>query len=93
MSPYKAMKEVNHEVPFRLESVARTTSPEGSDGVWYRYVIAQGTNQITGTRCGTEAEVNHMLRDMVERLNERRAGKNRPKGRPAAATTPSSPAT
>jgi hypothetical protein len=82
--------QANHEVPFRLESLVKTGTPEGSDGTWYRYVIMQGTNEITGVRSGPEAEVNHMVREMVERLNERRAGKTRPRVKPlqAAAPTP-----
>lgn len=77
--------EANHETPFRLESLARASTPQGSDGVWYRYVIAQGTNLITGLRSGAQAEVDHQVRDMVERLNERRAGKTRPRTKPAKA--------
>jgi hypothetical protein len=34
---------------------------------------------ITGTRAGTHDEVTLLLHDMIERLNERRAGKRRPR--------------
>jgi hypothetical protein len=81
----KLAKDMTNEVPFRLQSMTLTPSPEGSDGRWYRYVIAQGTNLITGIRCGSETEVNAAVMDMIERLNERRAGKTRPKGKPAQA--------
>lgn len=63
---------------YRLDSVVPTATPEGSDGTWYRYVIVQGANTITGLRPGTLAELNPVLEDMVARLNER-AGKQRAK--------------
>ena len=69
--------QANHEVPFRLASVIQTCAPDGSAGTWYRYVIAQGTNEITGIRNGAQAEVEHLVNEMVERLNERRAGKTK----------------
>ena len=62
------------ETLYRLDSVVATPSPDGSEGHWYRYVIVQGTNTITGFRAGTLAELNPVLQDMVSRLNER-AGK------------------
>lgn len=60
------------ETPFQLESLMETPAPEGSEGVWCRYVISQGSNTITGTRAGTCVEVTAMVQAMVERLNERR---------------------
>jgi hypothetical protein len=69
------------ELPFKVDSIARTTAPDGGDGVWHSYVISQGTNTITGVRAGSQAEVTLLLNDMVERLNERRIGKHRPKAR------------
>jgi hypothetical protein len=69
----------HHEMPFRVESITRTTTPEGSEGTWYRYVISQGPNQITGVRSGEQAEVTSLVGEMVERLNLRRIGKMRPK--------------
>jgi hypothetical protein len=44
-------------------------------------VISQGNNQITGSRCGNQSEVDFQVAEMVERLNERRAGKTRPKAK------------
>src|SRR5690606_15455170 len=93
MSWRNSTKAAPEEPPFRLQSVARTATPEGSEGDWYRYVIAQGTNLITGMRTGEEAEIQRALNDMVERLNERRMGKNRSKAKtstraPAAAKPP-----
>lgn len=64
------------EAPFRLDSVVPTSNPEGVEGTWYRYVISQGTNQIAGVRSGGQAEVTLIVEEMVDRLNERRAGKN-----------------
>jgi hypothetical protein len=71
----------NHELPFRIESIAKAATPAGSEGSWYRYVISQGTNQITGIRSGEQSEVNSLVAQMVERLNERRGGNTRPKAK------------
>lgn len=67
------------EVPFRVESITPVDAPTGSDGVWHRYVISQGTNEITGLRAGTRPEVTRLVDEMIERLNERRLGKQKKK--------------
>jgi hypothetical protein len=69
------------EMPFKLDSISETTAPSGATGLWHRYVISQGTNMIDGARAGTYQEVAMRLRELVERLNERREGKTRPKVR------------
>jgi hypothetical protein len=74
-----AATEALLEVPFRVESITPVEAPKGSDGVWHRYVIMQGTNEITGLRAGTQAEVTRLVDDMIERLNERRLGKHKKK--------------
>lgn len=76
--------DLNREAEYRLESLDRTATPAGLDGTWYQYVIAQGTNMIKGMRCGNKTQVDDEIRDMVERLNERRIGKTRPRIKPAA---------
>ena len=53
----------------------------GSDGLWQRYVISQGTNIIVGVRNGSRADVVLQVEEMVTRLNERRLGKLRAKTR------------
>jgi hypothetical protein len=73
--------EITVELPFKLESIAKAAAPGGAAGVWHSYVISQGTNTIEGVRAGTHAEVTTLLNDMVERLNERREGKFRPKSK------------
>lgn len=73
--------EITVELPFKLESIAKAAAPGGAAGVWHSYVISQGTNMIEGVRAGTHAEVTTLLNDMVERLNERREGKYRPKSK------------
>jgi hypothetical protein len=63
------------ETPFQVSSVDPVADPTGGKDSWFRYVISQGTNlnnAITGTRCGSLAEVNLQLNEMVARLNERR---------------------
>ena len=75
----EAPTETFLELPFKVDSISRAMAPPGAEGVWHRYVISQGTNTITGIRAGTHDEVTLLLRDMIERLNERRAGKRRPR--------------
>lgn len=69
------LTEMFLELPFKLDSIATTAAPIGAEGLWHSYVISQGTNVITGIRAGTHAEVRMRIDGMVERLNERRAGK------------------
>jgi hypothetical protein len=68
-------------LPFTVDSISRTAAPEGAEGVWHSYVISQGPNTIAGVRAGTQTEVTMQLNQMVERLNERRMGKTRPKSK------------
>lgn len=67
------------EVPFTLLSVTPAEAPPGAEGVWHSYVISQGANQITGLRAGTRAEVTQLVDEMIERLNDRRIGKQKKK--------------
>jgi hypothetical protein len=67
------------ELPFKVDSISQIAAPQGSEGTWHSYVISQGTNTIAGIRTGTRAEVTMLLQDMIERLNERRAGRTRPR--------------
>lgn len=67
------------ETPFVLNSVTPATAPPGAEGVWHSYVISQGENQITGLRAGTKTEVMALVDAMIERLNERRIGKQKKK--------------
>jgi hypothetical protein len=69
------------ELPFKVDLISRSAAPAGTEGVWHSYVITQGTNTITGIRAGTHAEVAILLHDMIERLNERRSGKTRPRSK------------
>lgn len=67
------------EVPFRLASITPAEAPVGSEGSWFRYVILQGENEITGLRAGSQTEVQRLVDDMIERLNERRLVKAKKK--------------
>lgn len=67
------------EVPFIRRSVTPVAAPEGSEGIWHKYVISQGDNQITGLRAGNLAEVTRHVDELTERLNERRIGKQKHK--------------
>jgi hypothetical protein len=63
------------EMLFRLDSLRQTAAPAGCDGVWYRYVIMQGTgsnsNTIEGVRAGTLVEVTSVVDAMLVQLNLR----------------------
>jgi hypothetical protein len=67
------------QMPFKVDSIAQAAAPSGATGVWHSYVISQGANRIAGVRAGTHEEVAQLVRELVERLNERREGKTRPK--------------
>lgn len=67
------------ELPFKVDSISKTPAPNGTQGVWHSYVISQGPNTIAGIRTGTHTEVTILLQEMVDRLNERRAGRTRPR--------------
>ena len=69
------------ELPFKLDSISSAVAPGGAAGVWHSYVISQGANTIAGMRVGTQSEVTTLLHDMIERLNDRRAGKFRPRSK------------
>jgi hypothetical protein len=69
------------EQQFKVDSILQTVAPQGANGMWHSYVISQGPNMINGVRAGTRSEVAILLEEMVERLNERRAGKSRAKGK------------
>lgn len=73
--------ETTVELPFKLDSISRAIAPGGAAGVWHSYVISQGANTIAGMRVGTQAEVTTLLHDMIERLNDRREGKFRPRSK------------
>jgi hypothetical protein len=66
---------------FKLDSISEAAAPGGTAGEWHSYVISQGKNTIAGMRAGTRAEVTVLLQGMVERLNERREGKVRPRAK------------
>lgn len=76
-----SMMETLIALPFTVASISRAAAPKGAEGVWHSYVISQGANTIAGVRAGTQAEVTSQLNQMIERLNERRMGKTRPRSK------------
>ena len=69
------LEALSVEQPFRISEVVRAPAPDGSNAVWHRYLISQGTNTITGLRAGRHEDVFLQVEAMVERLNLRRMGK------------------
>jgi hypothetical protein len=80
MKPATVMETVI-ALPFTVDSISRAAAPKDAEGVWHSYVISQGRNTIAGVRAGTQTEVTMQLNEMVERLNERRMGKTRPRSK------------
>jgi len=75
------MPETVLEWPFKIDSISRAAAPTGTEGLWHSYVISQGANTIEGIRTGTHSEVAMLLEEMVQRLNDRRAGRTRPRSK------------
>lgn len=69
------LEALSVEQPFRIGEIVRAPAPDGSNAVWHRYQISQGTNTITGLRAGRHEDVFLQVEAMVERLNLRRMGK------------------
>jgi hypothetical protein len=64
---------------FELVSIDSTPAPNGGAGDdWLVYRISQGTNVITGYRCGGRAHVVAEVERIVIALNERLLVRGRP---------------
>ena len=64
------------EENYEIVSVQPTEPPSDMEGSnWHSYVIVQGSNTIRGYRQGSLTSVRKAVKDLVLRLNERRAGK------------------
>ncbi len=67
----------DYQQPFEFVELEQVEAPDGSDdGRWYRYVISQGEQSIVGHRRGTKKKVRAAVKDIVERMNERRMGRS-----------------
>jgi hypothetical protein len=89
MNAANSLTDAAPTLRYQLKSIDVVAAPEGGEGTWYRYVIVQGVSEITGMRPGDYAEVDVAVREMVDRLNERSAGKNTKKSNPAPVKTQS----
>ncbi len=66
-----------YKQPFEFVELEQVEAPEGAeDGRWYRYVISQGEQSIVGHRRGTKKKVTAAVKEIVERMNERRLGRS-----------------
>lgn len=57
---------------YRVVSIEKTEDvphAEAQEGKWYRYIITNGINNITGCRCGKLAEVREYLNGVIQRMN------------------------
>jgi hypothetical protein len=69
--------------PYRILALEKTTdipNLPSLTGKWYRYLISNGMNQITGYRCGTLSEVKEYLNNNIKRLNQKYDLRNRRQG-------------
>ena len=67
----------DYQQPFEFVELEQVEAPDGSDdGKWYRYVISQGGQSIVGHRRGTKKKVREAVKDIVQRMNERRMGRS-----------------
>ena len=44
---------------------------EHSNNLWFRYIISNDHNTITGYRCGSEREVKRFVRGCINNLNSK----------------------
>lgn len=63
---------------YTLSEVAKTPSPDGAKGNWYRYVIEGGYAPVTGTRPGTQKQVVAYANELTKELNARQTGGGSP---------------
>lgn len=62
---------------YEVLSVEPAEAPYNLGGAdWYRYVIVQGSNEISGYRQGNLHTITRSVEEIVVRLNERRIGKS-----------------
>ncbi len=61
---------------YTIESIEPIDPPSGAEGSdWYKYVIVQGSNRISGYRQGDPESVRRATEENIELLNERQFGK------------------
>ena len=61
---------------YEILLVEPAEAPCGLGGAdWYRYIIVQGNNKISGYRQGNLRTITQSIEETVVRLNERRIGK------------------
>ena len=59
-----------------LKSITNCEPPfDSKDSNWFQYKILQGSNIITGYKCGEYAHVLESIEVNIDRLNQRQKGK------------------
>ena len=62
--------------PYTLNSIVSCEPPYSAVGNdWFHYKISQGSNMITGYKCGEYTQVLQSIEINIERLNQRQRGK------------------
>ena len=64
------------QLPYVLKSITSCEPPfESKENNWFKYKILQGSNIITGYKCGEYAHVLASIEVNIDRLNQRQKGK------------------
>ncbi|MFP6780484.1 MAG: hypothetical protein VCB59_02195 [Gammaproteobacteria bacterium] len=70
---------------YRVAQVEKMTSPDGTKGNWFQYVIEGGYAPVTGAKPGTQKQVSAYAKQLADELNARRssggASPSAPRGR------------
>ncbi len=66
----------NYQIPYKLKSLTNCKPPFKAEGSnWYQYEISQGSNIITGYKCGDHKHVLESVQLNIDQLNQRQKGK------------------
>lgn len=60
---------------YQISAIERVEPIHGdSSKPWFRYIISNTYNTITGFRCGTEKEVRRFAKEFISSLNQKYPG-------------------
>jgi hypothetical protein len=71
-SPDATVAADNTTTEYRLVDIEPTEPPDGGNGEWFKYRIAQGANMISGYKSGSRFSVEADVEQIIVVLNERR---------------------
>lgn len=84
-------EEAQVEPRFSIVSIEKCTPPKGMAGQnWYRYIVGDKGNKITGYKSGTLKKVTQHVEEFTEGLNERSVKGYSPSARASRPKKPNS---